>query len=364
MARLSSRLIQSAWRHLLAGRKGYETLLDAIGPRAAERLPYALDVPAVDVYQELPKRPEPGDEGSSDRPVFVTARFRSGSTLLWNLFRSRPDFCAYYEPLNERRWFDASSRGNKVDPTHVGANDYWREYEGLQHLSGLFEDRWRSRNLWLGADSVAPGLGAYLQALIDAAPRRPLLQFNRVDFRLGWLRAQFPQAQIVHLYRHPREQWCSTLRRLDGYRADMGWDEFRAYDRFYLQVWARDLRREFPVIDRARTLNAYATFYILWRLSHAFGRKAADHSLAYEALVSDPSDAFEGLLRGLGATTTDIGSSLAPVIEASEPRWPQWASDGWFSQIESLCETWLYEDQRSFASPDSAVGEPRVRPQQ
>src|SRR4029453_9208736 len=38
------------------------------------------------------------------RPVFITARFRSGSTLLWNLFRHLSGCTSYYEPLNERRW--------------------------------------------------------------------------------------------------------------------------------------------------------------------------------------------------------------------------------------------------------------------
>lgn len=63
-------------------------------------------------------------------PVFVTARFRTGSTLLWNIFRHVDDCTAYYEPLNERRWFDHSLRREWVDPTHTGVEDYWREYDG------------------------------------------------------------------------------------------------------------------------------------------------------------------------------------------------------------------------------------------
>src|SRR5690348_9121883 len=68
-------------------------------------------------------------------PVFITGRFRSGSTLLWNIFRSVPGCRAYYEPLNERRWFDPSRRGERIDRTHLGVEDYWREYDGLGHLA-------------------------------------------------------------------------------------------------------------------------------------------------------------------------------------------------------------------------------------
>lgn len=356
MPRLISRFVQNAWRHLLARRKGYETLLDALGPRAADRSPYALRTPAAEIYPELPALPRHDEGPDSGSPVFVTARFRSGSTLLWNLFRARPEFCAYYEPLNERRWFDPSSRGEAVDPTHVGAADYWREYEGLQHLRALFDDRWRSRNLWLGPTSAAPGLAAYLRALIAEAPRRPLLQFNRMDFRLSWLRAQFPTASVVHLYRHPREQWCSTLRKLDGYRPEMSWREFRPYDRFYLTVWARDLRREFPIIDRAATMNAYATFYLIWRLSYACGQEAADHSLSYESLVAQPEETFGDLLRALGAATDGVAAAVAPVGELPEPRWSGWASEAWFSEVESQCERWLYQDQDGLARAAAGSG--------
>jgi hypothetical protein len=50
--------------------------------------------------------------------IIITGRFRSGSTLLWNLFRNLEGITAYYEPFNERRWFDPHTRGDRVDPTH------------------------------------------------------------------------------------------------------------------------------------------------------------------------------------------------------------------------------------------------------
>ena len=38
-----------------------------------------------------------------------------------------------------------------------------------------------------------------------------MLQFNRADLRVAWLRQQFPQAKLIHLYRHPRDQWLSVF---------------------------------------------------------------------------------------------------------------------------------------------------------
>src|SRR5437868_4059285 len=51
-----------------------------------------------------------GEDHASSDPIFITGRFRSGSTLLWNIFRHTPGCTSYYEPLNERRWFDPSAR--------------------------------------------------------------------------------------------------------------------------------------------------------------------------------------------------------------------------------------------------------------
>ncbi len=46
-----------------------------------------------------------------DDIVFITGRFRSGSSVFWNVFRAQQSCTAYYEPLNERRWFDSEARG-------------------------------------------------------------------------------------------------------------------------------------------------------------------------------------------------------------------------------------------------------------
>ena len=83
----------------------------------------------------------------SDRSdlVIITGRFRSGSTLLWNLFRQAGGFTAYYEPLNERRWFDPTARGDRTDSTHRNVSDYWREYDGLEALSRFYREDWIRR---------------------------------------------------------------------------------------------------------------------------------------------------------------------------------------------------------------------------
>src|ERR1700738_2953658 len=123
-----------------------DTLDDLVSWRPANLPPGALhhEVPYTDLGRARPDR-----LFAERRPVFITARFRSGSTLLWRLFRSCDACTAYYEPFNERRWFDAARRGTRLDLTHRHVDDYWREYDGLGDLGQYYDENWTRRNLYM-----------------------------------------------------------------------------------------------------------------------------------------------------------------------------------------------------------------------
>ncbi|HEV3006806.1 MAG TPA: sulfotransferase, partial [Pirellulales bacterium] len=292
-----------------------------------------------------------------DDVIFITARFRSGSTLLWNLFRHVPGCTAYYEPFNERCWFDAAARGDRVDGTHKHVDDYWREYAGLEELGKHYREEWIRRNLLMEADFWDPDMKRYIEILIERAAGRPVLQFNRVDFRLPWLRRNFPGAKLVHIYRHPRAQWCSTMRNCPGYTRDSSPSEFAACDRFYLRRWAKDLQYHFPFLADSLHRHAYETFYYLWRLSHLYGVCHAHLSLAYEQLADEPEAELERLFGSLDVTGADIGHLCSLVERPGAPRWPQYADDSWFREHEARCEEMLAS---FFEGPGSAAG-PRLR---
>ncbi|MGH6897062.1 MAG: sulfotransferase [Geminicoccaceae bacterium] len=287
----------------------------------------------------------------SQAPVFVTARFRSGSTFLWQLFRAIEGVTAYYEPLNERQWFRQPEHSPPSDPSHRDLDDYGAEYAGMADLQPLFDPNWGYRGLHMDERSHDPRLFRYIDELIRRAESRPVLQFNRVDLRLPWLRAHFPGAAVVHLYRHPREQWMS-MQVKSRVPLACTLDEFAQYDSFYTLPWARDLRVTFPFLEIDQDIHPYALHYYLWRLSFAFGQAYAHLSLSYEELTGDFAGTFKKLLSDLaieGAELERLGQlNRGPVA----PRWPDYADDRWFGVIEAECERTLRIYFASAPSPD------------
>ncbi|WP_020408727.1 sulfotransferase [Hahella ganghwensis] len=271
-----------------------------------------------------------------DDIVFISSRFRSGSTLLWNIFRQTESCTSYYEPFNERRWFNSAVRGERVDNTHRGVNDYWREYDGMDDIDSLYNEDWIRSRLLMMEDVWDPQMNRFIDQLVTRAPLRPVLQFNRIDFRLPWLRKHYPNARFLHLYRHPRDQWCSFL--TDEQVMNSRVVEQTYQDAFYLDVWCNDLAKYFPVLDKRHTPHPYQRFYYLWKLSFLFGQKYSDHSISFESLNENPEQELEKMFDVIGLQDAPM-EKLCGIFQAPpKERWRKYADEQWFSEHEMECE--------------------------
>jgi hypothetical protein len=282
------------------------------------------------------------DTRSESGPIFITARFRSGSTFLWQLFKSIDGITCHYEPLNEAEWMTKGSDDAHVDATHIGVDDYRAEYEGMEDLAEHFEKGWAFHYLYMDETHHNPKLELYLSELVARAQGRAVLQFNRVDFRLPWLRAHFPDARILHLYRHPREQWMSIVGKSARIAPDATIEPGRitSVDGFYTLEWARDLRHVFPFLEPAGK-HPYELHYLLWRLSHSFGLAYSDASVCYEDLVDDFEHVASSMLQGLGVHHADIAQLAKLNHGKQKTRWPEYANEAWFSEREAKCDSEL-----------------------
>lgn len=281
-------------------------------------------------YQYEAQKTAPSDA------VFISSRFRSGSTMLWNIFRNIEGITSYYEPFNERQWFNKSIRGTSTDKTHLNVDDYWLEYDGLESLSEFYDQDWIEQDLLLNEFDNMPAMKKFIQAIIQHTTGRPVLQFNRIDFRLPWIKVNFPSSPIIHLYRNPRDQWLSFLRPLEEMSADTV--ERTYIDRFYLNSWCNDLKKYFPFLDVSTTPHPYKRFYYLWKLSYIYGVEHGDYSLSFEELVSTPETALKALFSALGIDEQYVSSSKQFITPVPLNKWKTYASEEWFETLENDCE--------------------------
>jgi len=288
-------------------------------------------------YSELTNSQNNQDSTSNrDDIIFITSRFRSGSTALWNIFRNIDGCTSYYEPFNERRWFDKVNRGLHVDSTHIGVDDYSKEYDGLESLGKFYNEDWIRTGLFMDANTWAPDMKSYICEMIEHAKDRPVLQFNRIDFRLPWLKRNFPNAKFIHLYRHPREQWLSFL--TDKKLMNKNDVVHNYKDGFYLNSWCDDLAKHFPLLDKRTTQHPYQRFYYLWKLSYLYGNKGCDFSLGLEQLIQEPQNALKRLFTELKIDHCNLPKAESVLQKPRLNKWPQYADNDWFEPLEQECE--------------------------
>jgi len=222
--------------------------------------------------------------------VFLSGDFSSGSTLLWLLFRKTGAFHTLYEPLHERL------REYLIYPLrsyehHFFSENYFAEYKGYKEVFKLHSDAWGRSDFYLSEDDNGIELYRYLSYIIGMSfsrQDRVALQFNRVAFRLGWLRKNFPEVPIIHIYREPEKQWDSIVRRSQSHhgREDVGQESVN-FSGMGISNWCDQLQEQFPELHAENSNTGYERYLKLYNLSLQQHNLHADLSVKYEDLISN-----------------------------------------------------------------------------
>lgn len=222
--------------------------------------------------------------------VFVSGDFSSGTTLLFTLFRKTGDFYCLYEPLHEKL-LEYLIYPLRPDEHHLHVEPYFTEYKGFTAIAKLFKPEWGVSQLYMPPEMEADAFYRYWSYLIGSAFGRKakvMLKENRLTFRLGWLRAKFPSAKIIHIYRDKQKQWNSIVRRGQEYlgREDIGQHSVN-FAGFDVARWCDELASIYPELDARRFANGFERYSVLWDLSFAEHKKYADISVDYYQLTHD-----------------------------------------------------------------------------
>ena len=241
--------------------------------------------------------------------VFISGDFSSGTTLLFTLFRNTPGCRCLYEPLHQqllpwRFWSPRAYDG------HANVGTYFDEFKTLGAVPRLFDASWGVSRLHIAEDEEAPELRRYLEYVIGASYAHAptvVLKENRLAFRLGWLRRNFPLARIVNVWRDVDDQWQSWVRRSQEYRGreDVGQNSVD-FGAFRLAAMCDDLAPTHPELAREASSSGFERFAKLWELSRR------EHELHADVCVNlrELHDDFEGALERISAAA---GVELDPL---------------------------------------------------
>ena len=116
-------------------------------------------------------------------------------------------------------------------------------------------------------------------------------------------------------------------------------EEFAVHDKFYLRMWARDLKYHFPFLDEGFASHPYQLFYYIWKLSYLFGRAFAHYSVAFEDILKDPDEQLSRLLKVSRVQQYDINKLKSLIERPLVEKWKSYAEETWFQRHESVCET-------------------------
>lgn len=253
--------------------------------------------------------------------VFVSGDFCSGSTLMFTLFRKTQRYHCLYEFLHENldEFLIYWLRPDESDH-HFFVDAYHREYKGFDCIPQLWNPAWGISGFELRADARDDALYRYISYLIGASFGRcpnVMLKENRITFKLGWIRANFPAARIVHIHRRKEDQWKSIVRRVQAAygREDVGQSrpDFRGFN---IAGWCDDLSGTYPVLAAGNFKSGFERFSALWELSYAENRKYADISIDYDELTKNFDLTAERLWAGIGARDIDTPALRKYVIRS------------------------------------------------
>jgi hypothetical protein len=253
--------------------------------------------------------------------VFVTGDFCSGSTLVSTLFRKSGQYYCLYEPLHERLPEFLIWRPNpRPHDHHFFATDNYAEMAQFDRITDLHSTKWGLRDFHLLPDAEADDLYRYMMYLIGSSfGRRPRIMFkeNRITFRLGWIRAKFPSAKIVHIHRDAESQWNSNVRRVQEFlrKEDVGQASV-TYNGFNVATFCEDLKSSFPELDAGNFSSGYQRFHKLWELSCRENQKYADISVNYRELTRDFEPTWTRVWTCIGAPPIDVSTLKQYVVPA------------------------------------------------
>jgi hypothetical protein len=142
-------------------------------------------------------------------PVIINGMFRSGTSLLWRVLKADRKFLrSFYEPFHPEPFANR--------PLNI-AKPYFQE-----KITDKWSEKFATEKIHLKKDDSYPELKDYLDNIIK---ENSLIKFTRLNLRLEWFLANFPEAFVINIIRDPRDVCLSFINR--GYLDFSYWSNIK-----------------------------------------------------------------------------------------------------------------------------------------
>lgn len=242
--------------------------------------------------------------------VIATGFFRTGSTFFFSSLREVSKFRCYYEPYHPELLDFVENLGeigggpNQEVLGHSVGDDYFKEFESINliELSRVFNLKRRNTNQpVLLPQSQNSDLMAYIKFLAEDAYEKqqiPLLQANRFNFALPWLKRVFPEYLLVLITREPQSVFKSlrSLAKNEGLELSAKdsksdyWNVKEAFENI-VKIFGFELEQ----ID---SFGYYQKLYFILRFSERAMAEHADLVVDYEQFLNEPETTLQFITRG------------------------------------------------------------------
>ena len=271
--------------------------------------------PANSISARPASRPVPTASARIDRPVFIIAAPRSGSTLLFETLAESHSICTLGGESHGA--IEGAQPALRPGAPGVDSNRLDREQATPEAIRALHEEFASQRRAAAGAPGADPAKLRFL----EKTPKNAL--------RIPFLDAAFPDAQFIFLWREPRANLASII---EAWKAGR-WVTYRGLDE-RTDPWSLLLPPGWRAM-RDKSLPEIAAFQ--WESAN---RIALDDlakldrnrwtSVTYEDLVANPRAVIERLTKFMGiGIDAGLEKRLAAPLPPSKQTNTPAASDKW-----------------------------------
>ena len=246
--------------------------------------------------------------------VVIAGRYRTGTSILWQLLRETKTYLCLYEPFhpNLKNLYTSNS---SVHPSHKNIPSYWTEYHSLDKdlisLLGEPEKGLYDKNSVLRAIST----------LREKVPGNLLIKTVRGDLLLPHIQKANPDVKIIYTKRNPIDMFVSMERVISKNHQENSTflnSSFWEYNKY------KNNKNFLSLLEPLQNEHIFASIYLIKRITEHVVRSLCKNVLFIDLkeLTYDPVSTISSILSYLKLSSSFLSSLLPKVTPYSSHHLP------------------------------------------